>query len=92
MSNTYSLINYFDVRGNPQDGYEVNDQCVEFTVLVITEVATDKDILEYLVSIGFLATADRRRLVVEDNGDFIEIYERKGMKPICSLRDNSVFT
>lgn len=85
---TYALINYFDVWGNAKDGWEVNDMCTEFEDLQITDDATDKDILEYLVQIGFLTTSDRRRLVVEDlGGQNIEIYQRKGMKPLCSLRE-----
>ena len=85
---TYALINYFDVWGNEKDGWEINDKCTEFEDLQITDDATDKDILEYLVQIGFLSTSDRRRLVVEDlGGQNIEIYQRKGMKPLCSLRE-----
>lgn len=84
----YMLQNYFDVWGNADDGWEVNDQCTEFDDLQISDDATDKDILEYLKGIGFLATSDMRKLVVEDCGNgFIEIYERKGMKPLCGLRE-----
>jgi hypothetical protein len=82
----YQLINYFDVWGNAKDGWEVNNQCVEFEDLYIMSNATDKDVLNYLKSIGFLTTSDMRKLVVKDSGDWIEIYERKGMKPLCSLR------
>ena len=70
----YELINYFDVWGNAEDGWEINNQCVEFRDLVITDGATDKDILNYLVDIGFLATSDMRKLLVDNNGDVIEIY------------------
>ena len=87
---TYSLVNYFDILGNERDGWEVNNQCVEFDDLVITDDATNKEILTYLKQIGFLSTDDKRRLVVEDLGDLIEIYQRKGMMPICGLRPNSL--
>ena len=82
----WQLINYFDVWGNEKDGWEVNNQCVEFDDLYLAEDVTNKEILTYLKQIEFLATDDMRRLVVEDYGDLIEIYERKGMKPLCSLR------
>ena len=82
----YELINYFDVWGNAEDGWEVNNQCIEFRDLVITEDASDKDILNYLVDIGFLATSDMRKLLVDNSGDMIEIFEKKSMKPICGLR------
>ena len=81
----YSLINYFDVWGNSIDGWEVNNKCVEFNDLHITDDATHKDILSYLKSINFLTTDDIRKLTVEDSGDVIEIFERKGMKPLCAL-------
>ena len=84
----YTLINYFDIWGNADDGWEINDECAERDDLVIADDASDKDILIYLKQIGFLATDDMRRLVVEDLVDCIEIYERKGMRPLCSLRRN----
>ena len=89
MSNytRYMLQNYFDVWGNADDGWEVNDQCTEFDDLYLSNDITNKEILEYLKGIGFLATSDMRRLYVENMGDFIEIYERKGMKPLCGLRE-----
>ena len=89
MTTKYSLINYFDVWGNAEEGWIVNDQCVEFDDLVITDDATDKDILNYLKEIGFLATSDRRRVGVEEYAmDQIEIYEVKGHRPICALVRN----
>jgi len=84
----WSLINYTDVCGNAKDGWEVNDQCIEFDDLIITEDATNKDILNYLKQIGFLATSDMRRIAIEDMGDMIEIFARKGMMPICRLQPN----
>lgn len=84
----YSLINYFDVWGNAKDGWEVNNQCVKFDDLVITDDATEKDILGYLVSIGFLATSDRRKVRVDDLGDYMEIYAVKGNMPLGLLREN----
>lgn len=82
----YSLVNYFDVWGNAKDGWEVNNQCIEFDDLVITNDATEKEILNYLVQIGFLATSDRRRVRLEEYAiDALEIYEVKGHKPLGCL-------
>lgn len=84
----YELINYFDVWGNAKDGWEVNNQCVEFDDLYLTDDITDKEILDYLKETGYLSTSDMRRIVVENWGDgFIEIYQRKGMVPLYSLRE-----
>lgn len=85
---TWSLINYFDVWGNAKDGYEVNNQCIEFADLVIADDATDKDILNYLKEIGFLTTSDMRKLMIENLGDYIEI-SKKDRYPICGLIINN---
>ena len=85
---TYSLINYFDVWGNKKDGYEINNQCVEFDDLVIADDATPKEICTYLKSIKMLATNDMRKLDVIDWGSLIEIYERKSGKPLFGLYVN----
>lgn len=87
---TYTLINYFDVWGNQDDGYEVNNQCVEFDDLVITDDATDKDILNYLASeaVNFLTTSDMRRVRLENLGDAMEIYAVKEHRPLGVLMPN----
>ena len=87
-ANKWSLINYFDVWGNADDGYFVNNQCVEVDDLNITEDTTEKDILQYLESIGFLGSSDRRRVRLEDSGDMIEIYAVKGHYPLGCLMMN----
>ena len=89
MTKTYSLINYFDVWGNEKDGWEINNQCIAFTDLVITEEASDKDIVKYLYNIGFLNSHDMRRIIVDSSlGDYIEIFAKKGLKPVCALQLN----
>lgn len=82
----YELINFFDVLGNAKDGWEINNQCVEFDDLYISEDATKKEILEYLVDRGFLNTSDMRRIYIDCYGDGITVFERKGLKPLCELR------
>jgi hypothetical protein len=88
----YKLINYFDVWGNKRDGWEINNQCYfneygeKDSIFHIENDATKKEILNYLVSIGFLNTSDMRKLYVDEfSSDMIEIYERKGMKPLCAF-------
>ena len=77
MIPTYSLVNYFDVWGNAKDGWEVT----------ITDDATDKEILDYLVQIGFLATSDMRKVKIDTtDGDMMEIYAVKGMQPLGRLQ------
>ena len=87
-TNTFTLINYFDVWGNAKDGWEVNNQCIEADDLVITDDASPKEICEGLKRINMLATSDMRRLEVINWGDMIEINERKGHKPLFGLMMN----
>ena len=87
--NTYSkwqLVDYTDVWGNEKDGWEINDWDIVEKEIVISDYATDKEIINYLNAIGYLGSNDMRRIAVEDLGDFIEIEQRKYMKPLYSLR------
>lgn len=83
----YTLVNYFDVWGNEKEGYEINNLCNEVEGITITDDATEKDILKYLVQIGFLTTSDRRKVRIDTTDwDMMEIYAVKGNYPIGSLR------
>lgn len=86
---TYSLINYFDVWGNADDGYEVNNLCVEFDDLCITPEMSNNDIIDYLVAVGFLSSNDHNDYFVDSiDGDFIEIFAIDDMYPLCRLQAN----
>ena len=85
MENTYDLHNYFDVWYNPEEGWTVNNQCTEATDLHIEPDSTDKEILNFLVTIGFLSTSDMRRVRLENWGDMMEIYAVKRHMPIGAL-------
>ena len=85
---TWTLINHFDVWGNKKDGYEVNNQCVEFDDLYLADDITPKEICKYLKLINMLATSDMRRLEVIDSGNLIEINEKKTGCPLFSLMMN----
>ena len=87
MTRKYKLINYFDVWGNEKDGYEVNNLCTEADDLWIDDDSTLKEIAKFLVQIGFLVTSDMRKLYLEDDGTYIEIYQRKGMYPLGRLEE-----
>lgn len=69
----YKLINYFDVWGNAEVGYEVNDLCVEETGIFIADDSTDQEVLSLLVRIGFLVTDDLEKVCIKWEGDMIEI-------------------
>lgn len=83
---TYTLINYFDVWGDEEGGWTVNDCCSEADDIQIADDATEQDIIDYLYNIEFFKTNDIEKFEVEFLGDWIEIYEKETMKPLCSLR------
>lgn len=88
--NSYTLIDYYDVWGNAEDGYEVNDSMIAFTDLNISEDATDEDIIDYLISINYLAPQAKEECELENNGEWMEITRKADNYPVCSLRLNIV--
>ena len=85
MSRKYQLINYFDVWGNEKEGYEVNNQCIEFNDWYIADDATNKEILEFLVKSGYLKTSDMRQVKIEWPGESGEVYAVKGHFPLFGI-------
>ena len=85
----YSLYNYFDVWGNVEDGWEVNNQCVEFDDLYLADDVSEDEVIDYLIQIDFLVP-NAKELVEIDNSymDGYEIIEKETGKPICGLRPN----
>jgi len=78
----YKLINYFDVWGNKEEGYEVNNLCDEGNF----HVAEDIEIIKALKKIGFLLPNVRKnQFIIEDMGEIIEISHKKSLQPICRL-------
>ena len=88
-NNTWSLVDYFDVWGNPEDGWEVNNLSIEFDDLYLDPDITDEEIVDYLKSIGYfnkdVTMAD---LEIEDSGDMIEFFKADDMMPLCRLQRN----
>ena len=74
----YKLIDYYDVLGNEEDGYEVNNVNTVVTGIEITDDATDTDIINYLKSINFLSENATTETVELDGDDFyIELTEKE---------------
>ena len=82
----YDLYNYFDVWGNEEDGWEVNNLCVEKRNIEMTDDCSDKDIISWLYWNEFVTTEDVEKFEIECMGEFIEIFEKETMKPLYSLR------
>lgn len=90
MDNNYwSLYDYFDVWGNAEDGYEVNNQSLEFDDLYIDPNSSDADIVEYLKQIGYFANDVKMSdLEIWDDGEVIEFFRAEDMLPLCRLEKN----
>lgn len=82
----YKLIDYYDVLGNEEDGYEVNNVNTVVTGIEITDDATDTDIINYLKSINFLSENATTETVELDGDDFyIELTEKETGYPLGRL-------
>lgn len=78
----YQFVNYFDVYGNPLDGYEVNNLCHE-PYFIKADYLTKESVLKALKKAGFLKKTCRMAslVVTVSDGDFLEIEDRNG-RPI----------
>lgn len=82
----YDLINYFDVWGNEEDGWEVNDASRDETDLYIDDDLTAEELVDYLIDqVGFLSPAARGKVEVWDAGDNIEFSDAETGEPLCGL-------
>ena len=83
----YALIYYYDVWGNARDGWEVNDQRLVCDDLVITEDASQYDVMQALKRMGFLAKHVRLNMLEFSvwDADMIEICLRRDGRPLCYL-------
>ena len=84
--NHYKLINYFDVWGNPIDGWEVNDLTTVEEDIVIAEDSTDEEIIDFLIQIEYLKPEARENVHLESyDNEMIEIVQTKDDYPIGRL-------
>lgn len=80
----WRLINYFDVW-NSDEGWSVNNLCVEFDDLQMSAKITNKELLTYLKSISFLSSDDENDFEIEHLGERVEISNKETFEPICAL-------
>lgn len=81
----YQLIDYFDVLGNSEDGYEVNNLSREFEVILPYD-STIEDVINTLISKGyFTPLATRWTVEAWDDGEIIELYQVEDGFPLCRL-------
>lgn len=85
---TFELVDYFDVWGNEEDGFQVNNAMVIGRGINEKVVKNKRSIMKYLKETGFLkADARGRDLLIEDNGcEFIEVFENRNRYPLCCFQ------
>lgn len=89
MTNTYTLINYFDVWGNDEDGYTVND-CMVSGTIKLPDNASDSEIITTLKEYGALGEfANEDTIEITGDDLMIELCKRGNGYPLYSLRRES---
>lgn len=82
----YDLINYFDVWGNAEDGWDVNDLSKDEEDIYIDDSLSDEEIVDFLIDqVGFLSPSARGKIEVWDNGDMIEFSVAETGEPLGRL-------
>lgn len=81
----YTVYEYFDVWKTSNNMYEINNQCMLFDDLYLSSDCTDKEILEYFYSNGYLSTCDMRKVKIDNYGDYMEIYAVKDRYPLYGI-------
>ncbi len=82
------LVDYFDVWGNPEDGFEVNNLVrYDEKPVEINDLSDEFDILISLVSYGYLKPEAVKLLEVDFTmNDFcLEINIKETGEPVCRL-------
>ena len=84
--NKYKLVDYYDVWGNEEDGFEVNDIAVIADDIVISDDADEQDILDLLYDMEYLNTKDPNKVYVNmSDFDMIELFDASNDCPIGRL-------
>jgi hypothetical protein len=82
----YKLVNYFDVWGNSKDGFEVNNLAVVENEVYISDDSTNKEIVQFLKSIGYFKKTVRMNMLdIYNDGELIEFFQKKDGMPIGRL-------
>jgi hypothetical protein len=81
----YQIVNYFDVWGNSEDGYEVNNQCYE-DIIFLADKVDDRTIIKMLMDLGLLKSTAviGENILFTNTGDSFEIEEMDGF-PLYGL-------
>lgn len=76
------IVDYFDVWGNEEDGWEVNDVIIHRDV----EIETSEDIFEKLIDLRLIPQdSEWEDYQVMDLGESVEFIDKQNDLPICAV-------
>lgn len=82
----YKLVDYFDVWGNEEDGWEVNNLATIEEGIWIFDDADDQEVLDYMVTIGWLKSSKAEDIyLVSDCEGMIEFFQTVDDMPLGRL-------
>lgn len=82
----WSLVDYFDVVGNEENGWEVNNLAVVEEEIYLDEEISEAELLKFLKRIGWMKKHVRLNMVEFEWSDgIVEISERKSSRPLGRL-------
>lgn len=82
----YDLIDYFDVWGNEEDGWDVNNLAKVESDIWLDDDLSDDEIVNYLIDqVWFFSPKARGNIEVIGDGDFIEFFNAETGEPLGRL-------
>lgn len=82
----WKLYDYFDVWGNEDDGWEINNLCCVEDEIMISTDSSDEEILQNLLKWGYMSGYKKDEIEIEDLGEIIDFFLKENLYPLMSLR------
>lgn len=81
----FDLYDYFDVYGNQEDGWEINNLICIKKGINVSDDATDDEIIDYMIKIGWLDEDARDKVYIIDQGELLEFNVKENDMPLGRL-------
>ena len=82
----YRLVDYYDVWGNEEDGWEVNDVIRTDIVIELDDKNTGEDVIDELIYAEYLYSAAKDKIRVDwFEPEFIELFNNDNDYPLGRL-------
>ena len=81
----YQVVTFTDVQKNSEDQWYITEMKHGPLVAELSDKPTAKEACTVLKGLEVLDNANMRKLTATINEDIIDVFEKKGMKPLCRL-------